>query len=214
MTEGIRLAASAIVVREGAHGPEVLVLERAQGNRFLPGYVVFPGGAVDAGDEDLAGRWFGDRGLAPRAAAVRELAEEVGLLLTSSGLQAALGHDPLERISAAPPDVRALEEVAHWVAPVDVPVRFDARYYAVLTTGAAEPVADGREAAAAWWAPPPRLMQEWEAGTRRLYWPTYFTMAQLAACGTVEAILGSRLQTREPTDDEVDALPRSVFWET
>ena len=35
--------------RGAGDGPEVLVLERSAASRFLPSYVVFPGGAVDAG---------------------------------------------------------------------------------------------------------------------------------------------------------------------
>ena len=63
MSEQIRHAASVVAVREGADAePEVLVLERGAASRFLPGYVVFPGGAVDDDDAALAARWFGDEG--------------------------------------------------------------------------------------------------------------------------------------------------------
>ena len=55
----IRRAASLVCVRPGADGPEVLVVERSAGSRFLPGYVAFPGGALDADDEAIARRWFG-----------------------------------------------------------------------------------------------------------------------------------------------------------
>ena len=70
----IRRAASVVCVRADGDGePEVLVVRRSPESRFLPGYVAFPGGAVDAGDAAHAERWFGDPALAPRAAAVREL---------------------------------------------------------------------------------------------------------------------------------------------
>src|SRR4026209_2300403 len=82
-----RPAATVIAARDGVDGVEVLVLQRSPSSRFLPGYVVFPGGAVDAGDSELARRWFGDAGEAWRAGAIRELAEETGLALTSSGLR-------------------------------------------------------------------------------------------------------------------------------
>ena len=45
MSGDIRKAASVIAVRDAADGPEVLVVERSAASRFLPGYVVFPGGA-------------------------------------------------------------------------------------------------------------------------------------------------------------------------
>ncbi len=85
MKDEIRKAASVVAVREGADAPEVLVVRRSEASRFLPGYVVFPGGAVDADDAQLAQDWFGTPDEAARAGAVRELAEEVGLVLTSGG---------------------------------------------------------------------------------------------------------------------------------
>ena len=59
------------------------MLERSAASRFLAGYVVFPGGAVDGGDAVIAERWFGDAAEAARAAGVRELVEEAGLALTA-----------------------------------------------------------------------------------------------------------------------------------
>ena len=47
----------------------------------------------------------------------------------------------------------------------------------------------------------------------QLYWPTYAAMLQLAACRSTEAIVTLTFETREPDDDEVVRLPRSVFWE-
>ncbi len=131
----IRRAASVICVREGGGGPEVLVVERSLESRFLPGYVAFPGGAVEDADAEHAERWFGSAGEAPRAAAIRELLEEVGLVLNADGLGATEGADPLARVHAAPPTTRQLPEMAHWIAPPAVPVRFDARYFAVSGEG-------------------------------------------------------------------------------
>src|SRR2546427_12812272 len=56
----IREAASAICVRDGRSGePEVLVVQRSQESRVLPGDVAFPGGAGEPGDDARAARWFG-----------------------------------------------------------------------------------------------------------------------------------------------------------
>jgi 8-oxo-dGTP pyrophosphatase MutT (NUDIX family) len=209
----IRKAASVIAVRDAAGGPEVLVLERSGASRFLPGYVVFPGGAVDAEDAMLATAWFASSEEAARAGAVRELAEEAGLVLTADGLMAADRDAPLSHAMASPPSLAQLRELAHWVAPESVPVRFDARYYGVAAPPGLTPVADGREATDAWWSSPRELLEGWEAGQRKLYWPTYFTMSHLAACASAAALLALRITTREAGDDEVDRLPRSVFWQ-
>jgi len=63
-----RQAASLILLRDSADGPEVLLVQRNPEQRFMGGAWVFPGGAVHSGeDEDHA------------AAAVRELGEEAGI---------------------------------------------------------------------------------------------------------------------------------------
>ena len=209
----IRHAASVIAARPGDDGPEVLVLQRSASSRFLPGYVVFPGGAVDADDAALADRWFGDRAEAARAAGVRELVEEAGLALTGGGLVDAGTPDSLDPTHATPPIVAQLPEVAHWIAPVDVPVRFDARYFAVAAPEGLEPAPDGAEAEHAWWEGPRSLLAGWAEGDRKLYWPTYITMLHLAECETVDDVIALRFETREPDEAEVDTLPSSVFWE-
>ncbi len=207
----IRQAASIICVRERRGGPEVLVVQRSLESRFLPGYVAFPGGAVEDIDAEHAVRWFGSAGEAPRAAAVRELLEEVGLVLSAGGLGPPEGRDPFAGVHVAPPSTGQLPEMAHWIAPPIVPVRFDARYYAVAAGSAADPVPDGVEASAAWWVAPQRLLAEWEREERKLYWPTFVTVRHLAACASVDEVLALRFATREPNDDEIATLPRSVM---
>ena len=213
MSEEIRQAASLIGVRDGSDGPEVLVIERTLDHRFLPGYVAFPGGAVDPSDSSLAERWFGDAKEASRAAAVRELVEEVGLAVTSQAIVDVNRDRPLARIHDAPPSIARLPEVARWIAPEQVPVRFDARYYAARMDEAADPRADGVEAAKAWWASPRSLMSAWESEEVLFYWPTHFTMSALADCRDAEEVLRLQISTREPDDDELGRLPRSVFYQ-
>jgi 8-oxo-dGTP pyrophosphatase MutT (NUDIX family) len=209
----IRRAATVVATREGRGGPEVLVVERSASSRFLPGYVAFPGGAVDDDDAQLAERWFGDAGEAARAAAIRELIEETNIAVTGSGARLVDAADPLACVDAEPAAASALHEIARWVAPEDVPVRFDARYFAVSVDADVDPVADGGETAAAWWVSPRRLLDEWEAGERRLYWPTWLTVTELAACDSMAAVLALRIDPREPADDEVASMPPSVFWQ-
>ena len=63
-----RQAATVIVLRGGSETLEVLLVKRNPAQRFMGGAWVFPGGAVDAGEDH-------------RTAAVREVAEEAGLAL-------------------------------------------------------------------------------------------------------------------------------------
>ncbi len=64
-----REAATMIVLRDGAGGPEVLLVQRNPAQRFMGGLWVFPGGARSEGDADLL------------ATALRELEEEAGIRL-------------------------------------------------------------------------------------------------------------------------------------
>jgi 8-oxo-dGTP pyrophosphatase MutT (NUDIX family) len=217
-----RPAATVIAARDRGDGIEVLVLQRSPGSRFLPGYVVFPGGAVDPGDEELARRWFGDASEATRACAIRELAEETGLALTAKGLMA----DKEGAVDQAPPAADALHQVSHWIAPEEVPVRFDARFFAVSVANGAkpnmepnaeptmeptmepnpepnmEPTADGAEAERAWWADPRALLREYHAGTTSLYWPTFKMMEALAGCSSIQEVL--TLDVPQDDGDEDD----------
>jgi 8-oxo-dGTP pyrophosphatase MutT (NUDIX family) len=205
----LRKAASAIVARDVDEGPEILVLERGASSRFLPGYVAFPGGSTEPGDVELAQRWFGRGEEDARACAVRELHEEVSLAVTDGALVEAGGRS-LEELA---PEADQLVEIAHWVAPEEVPVRFDARFFALRAPAGLGVVADGGETADAWWVSPRLLLDEWRGERRRLYWPTYFTVSALAACERVEDVLALRIQTREPLEHEVTDLPPSVFWQ-
>jgi hypothetical protein len=74
-------------------------------------------------------------------------------------------------------------------------------------------VPDGDETADAWWAPPSELLEDWRAERRKLYWPTYFTMRAIAPCSTVAELRALHIHTREPTEDDLDGLPRSTFWQ-
>lgn len=205
----IRKAATAICVRPPAAGgsPELLVVRRSLESRFLPGYVAFPGGAVDAEDAAHAARWFRNPEHAHRAAAIRELSEEVGLVLTASGV----GPGRLTEVDASPPDAALLHELCHWYAPPEVPVRFDAPYYVIEAGPDADPVPDDHETIAAWWISAPALLDAWASGTHKLYWPTWYTVSRLGRCATVREVLTTSFETREPTPEEVDTMPTHVM---
>jgi 8-oxo-dGTP pyrophosphatase MutT (NUDIX family) len=210
----IRQAATVIPVRPGRAGVEVLVMRRGGASRFLPGYVVFPGGAVDVGDAALADRWFGSETEAPRAAAVRELAEETGLAVTAGGVRSAPGvAAALAAVEQQPPPSGNLPQISRWIAPDDVPVRFDARYFAVAAAVGVDPRPDGHEAEEVWWADPREIMSRWAADRERLYWPTMKTMEALARCEDVDRLLSLTIPQQEPVDGDEERMPRSTFWE-
>ena len=71
--DGRRAAVLVLFGEDAAHGPDVLLMERASTLRDHPGQVAFPGGGADPTDAD------------PVHTALREAEEETGLL--PSGVQ-------------------------------------------------------------------------------------------------------------------------------
>src|SRR5256885_2077727 len=94
-----RPAASVIVLRGGADALEVLLVRRTPAARFMGGVWVFPGGAVDAGEDELD-------------AALRELEEEAGI--------GGIGRDALVRFSQwiTPAQVKIRFDTHFFLAPV------------------------------------------------------------------------------------------------
>lgn len=94
-TRPVKDASTVMVVRDSEAGPEVFVARRVKGMAFAGGMTVFPGGGVDAADDDPNLSWTGpepewwaarlgcEESRARRlvCAAARETFEECGVLL-------------------------------------------------------------------------------------------------------------------------------------
>lgn len=109
-------AATVVLLREGENGLEVFLTRRPETMSFLGGFVVFPGGRVDAIDrsESVFARItglddtpplpltdYGDVPIDPRAfyaAAIRELFEEAGVLLLEERNGNPVSPDTAERL--------------------------------------------------------------------------------------------------------------------
>jgi 8-oxo-dGTP pyrophosphatase MutT (NUDIX family) len=157
-----RLAASVIVARDGADGPEVLLVKRNPQARFMGGVWVFPGGAVEADDGD------GEGDAAHRAAAVRELAEEAGIE----------GVDPA-----------GLVKLSRWITPVELAIRFDTHFFIAPLPSGQGPVIDGSECVAQAWFTPVAGLDAHAAGTILLVLPTIRQLEQLRGFATVDALI-------------------------
>lgn len=137
-----RDSASVLVLDSRAVPWRVLMMRRPRGADFAPDAWVFPGGSVTAEDRS--------RDDPPRAAALRELWEEMGLLLAwravSGRRQAATTVDSA-RVRAAVagglgfwaaledlglrPDTERLVLTTRWITPLPLRRRFDTRFYAL-----------------------------------------------------------------------------------
>ncbi|MBE2318109.1 NUDIX hydrolase [Solirubrobacter sp. CPCC 204708] len=150
-----RQAATVLVVRGGAQRLEVLLAQRTPKARFMGGAWVFPGGAVDASEDH-------------RAAALREVREEVGITL---------------------PDPAALVPFARWITPEEVSIRFDTWFFVAVAPDGAEVEIDGSEIVDARWFQPDRALAGAEAGELLMVFPTIKTLEQVARFGSADALI-------------------------
>ena len=141
----IRDAATVIVLRDRLTRPRVLMGQRGANAAFMPNKFVFPGGAVDPEDERVpfanalsslcASRLRDDAptdsGNALAAAAIRELWEETGQILGTSGTWPST--PPTDWSAFADrgllPNAAPLQFVFRAITPPGRPRRFDARFF-------------------------------------------------------------------------------------
>lgn len=136
----IRDAATIILVRQTKGARHVLMGQRGAKAAFMPSKFVFPGGAVDASDAEVALHAASpcdarlreespDITHALSAAAIRELWEETGLALGVPGpWSAAPGWEGFASRGLVP-DASQLRFVFRAITPPGRPRRFDARFF-------------------------------------------------------------------------------------
>lgn len=157
-----RPAATVIVLRGGDRTLEVLLVRRTPNARFMGGVWVFPGGAVDASDGG------GDRAL--RAAAIRELHEEAGIVL----------EDPNE-----------LVEFSRWITPAVVKTRYDTHFFLAPLPDGQEPRVDGQECVDLGWFTPAGALEAHGTGEIALVFPTIKNLEPLGAFASAQDLLAA-----------------------
>ncbi len=210
MKQAPRPAATIILLRPGAAGPEVLMLKRTQSAAFLGGAYVFPGGSLDAADGDPAvlARVTGKSeeeanakmklaagsALAYFVAAVRECFEEAGVLLATT---AQGGHLDAARVQAlmrhrnAPFNAFLAEEdlyipagelayYGHWITAPGRSRRFDTRFFVALAPHGQEGSHDDNETVHSMWVRPQDALDRAEKGEIELVYATQTTLRDLA----------------------------------
>ena len=218
-------AATLLLVRAAAAGPEVLMVRRHDASSFAAGALVFPGGAVQAEDalEGVRARCRGldgwDPALAAAAvAAIRESFEECGVLLarragTGASIagaehgalveryQVRVAHDAsawLEMLRAEDLELACdqLVRFAHWITPATRPKRFDTQFFVAAAPRDQAAVHDRREAVDAIWLRPADVIAGADDGRYRLVFATRMNLLKLAASATVDAALAAARASR------------------
>lgn len=156
MDAPMRVAGTAVVLRDAADGVEVLMLRRPATGSF-PGAWVFPGGRVDPGDE----RDGDDEEQAASRAAVRETREEAGI------------------------GIRDLATLSRWVPPAETPVRFRTWFFLAREDGESLRPNPG-EIEEALWMTPGGALERHAAGELTLFPPTWVTLHALREHRTVD----------------------------
>jgi 8-oxo-dGTP pyrophosphatase MutT (NUDIX family) len=232
-------SSTVILLAEDARGEgpfRILMLKR-HGSVTFPGVHAFPGGVVDPSDAAAPGaalpadqRWAGApdgddpaTALPFWVAAVRELFEEVGVLLATRGGRAIEG--PLEaevlalrdqlhardglatvlaRIDAVPA-THALYAFARWVTPSVNPRRFDTRFLVGRMPRGQEPCPDGTETESCTWYTPEGALAAYLAGDIELIPPTVRTLDDLARFASIDEALGhARTRAVRPACPEIE----------
>lgn len=153
-------AATVILLRDTANGPETLMLRKNSKIAF-GGMWVFPGGRVD--DDDAPGAPEEDRA---RAAAVRESIEE-----------AALAVDPQDLVC-----------FSHWTPP-PVEIRRYSTWFFAARAPEAEVAIDRGEITDSQWIRAADALEQQRARKIELVPPTYVTLHYLAEHASVDAAL-------------------------
>jgi 8-oxo-dGTP pyrophosphatase MutT (NUDIX family) len=182
-------SAAMVLLRDGAAGVEVLLIQRHQLSDVLGGAYTFPGGKVDGADLDAAAALgvqagalhhaLGEEALTPawaaaiHVAALRELQEEAGI----SGLQ-----------------VSQLVPWARWITPAAsrrMPRHFDARFFVARLPVGQQAAHDQHEAVASAWFAPADALLEFEAGRMQLAPPQVMSLLELAAYRSADDVVAA-----------------------
>jgi 8-oxo-dGTP pyrophosphatase MutT (NUDIX family) len=228
-TSEVKKASTVILLREAAGGGlETLLTRRPSAMGFLGGAYVFPGGTVKKEDSaealvrlDPAGPAAKTQKVAldHRVAGIRELYEEVGILLcifhdgrflfgdreTTERLDRkrrrlldnSLSFSEFLESERLVCDVGRLRPFSRWLTPEEFSVRFDTRFY--LAVLAKEPVllATSPEVSHSLWISPEDSLRRYERGELPMIFPTFASLRTLTNFESLESVLDEYPATEE-----------------
>lgn len=208
MVPGADPAATILALRPGPGGFEVLTVQR-NSRGYFGDLVVFPGGRVD--DIDVPEGLDLHDDLSHRHAALREFAEETGILITEGGPVRAprLRDGDYYRWlddQGFSPGVDDLVLVSRWVTPEAAPRRFDTRFYVVGCIGAPEVEIDADELIWHRWVTPEIALQCHDRGEWAMFRPTLSHLRWLHRRDSID----DAIKSAEGADGRTLILPRVV----
>lgn len=220
----VRPASTVLLLRDRG-GIEVFMMVRHYQIEFASGALVFPGGSVDANDQDIVANSelydnredFDPTTLKFRIAAIRETFEESGILLArrrhaqeliaaadaseiGEKHRAALceGKISFAQILADHGLVLALDRLAHyahWITPVGMPKRFDTHFFLAKAPPEQVGAHDGKESTDSIWLSPHDALDGGQSGRFKLPFPTTRNLIRLGKQPNVDAALATARQS-------------------
>jgi 8-oxo-dGTP pyrophosphatase MutT (NUDIX family) len=217
-----RPASTILLLRDSATTKgefEVFMMVRHYEIDFNSGALVFPGGSVDKGDQEIIARpelYTGGEGLDAaslsfRIAAIRETFEESGILLArprgsnvlvdarrareiEAADRSALceGKTTFASVLADNEMLLALDELvpyAHWITPEGMPKRFDTWFFLAAAPPEQAGAHDGKESTDSIWVSPREALEGGESGRFKLPFPTTRNLIRLGKQESVKAAL-------------------------
>ena len=227
-----RLSSAILLLRNlpSGQGIEVFMVRRVIQSDFMPDVYVFPGGSVSADDRaaelaqdvcmpgmpvalaaaDPEARTILGSGV--RAAAIRELFEEAGVLLAyRTGEMLAINEEDVPRFAeyrqafhqrrgslvelAQVENLRLATDYlgyfAHWITPEGMPKRFDTHFFITTAPAEQEAAYDRLETSEGVWITPGEALERCEQGTFPLVFATIHQLRDLASFGSVKEALES-----------------------
>ncbi|MGH2863549.1 MAG: NUDIX hydrolase [Solirubrobacteraceae bacterium] len=175
-----RAAATVILMRDHEGALELLMVRRTPAARFMAGFWVFPGVALDAADGD------GQAGL--QRAAARELEEEAAVSLTAGW---------------------ELVPFARWITPAQSSIRFDTWFYLASAPAPADPRVDGVEIVDWRWITPAAGLAAFRSGEFELALPTEKQLESLRGFASAQAALGharARVDQIKPIEPRIEGV--------
>ena len=198
---------------------EVFMMVRHYEIDFNSGALVFPGGSVDKGDQEIiaspelysGGEGLDASALSFRIAAIRETFEESGILLARPRGSAALvdakraseieaahrtalceSKTTFPRVLADSGMLLALDELvpyAHWITPEGIPKRFDTWFFLAAAPPEQAGAHDGKESTDSIWVSPREALAGGKSGRFKLPFPTTRNLIRLGKQPNVKAAL-------------------------
>jgi 8-oxo-dGTP pyrophosphatase MutT (NUDIX family) len=209
----VRDAATVIVLRDRAGGPEALMVRRHGKSGFAADAWVFPGGVIDPADAELPpDRWdgidpgvlsarFGDPAglvLARHVAAVRETFEEAGILLARhrDGSEVDLDDPEVQslrndwRIPAdLVLDLGALTYWSRWITPRIEPKRYDTSFFLARAPEGQVADHDRVEITDQRWSTPAAALAAHRADELHMIYPTIRNLEEMTGKASVDELV-------------------------